>query len=356
MPENKAITIYDIAQKAGVSIATVSRVFNNSTSVAEKTREKVLDVASTLGYHPQAFAQGLASKHKNVIMAVVPVISNYFFMEVLAGIQDRLSQHNYDLYIFNVSPDNLFNQVEHVLKRRWAAGYLFISIHLQDEEWKELKRYKTPITLVDEYFDDFDSVSVDSTKGAYTATSYLLRLGYRRLAMISASDISKPVQDRVVGFEQALDEHGLNPKEAVISKGDTRYRDGFTERNGYESMKIMLEQESPPEACFCCSDIQAIGAVKAMNDAGHRIPIISFDDIEVAEYVGLSTMRQPMYEMGFQATQKLIDRLKHRERTISHTIFSPELVVRSSTEHPEELDRGFVRAPVGKKSRDADMK
>jgi LacI family transcriptional regulator len=98
-----ASTIYDIAAKAGVSIATVSRVFNQSTSVSQKTRNKVLKVAESVGYHPQAYAQGLASKKLNTIMAVVPVMSNYFFMEILGGIQDKLTQLGYELSIFNVT-------------------------------------------------------------------------------------------------------------------------------------------------------------------------------------------------------------------------------------------------------------
>lgn len=339
-----SVTIYDIAKAAGVSIATVSRVFNNSARVSEKTRNKVMDIATDMGYHPQAFAQGLASKHKNIIMAVVPVISNYFFMEVLAGMQDKLSQYEFDLYIFNVTSDNLFSQVEHVLKRRWAEGYLFISIHLQDEQWKALKKYKTPITLVDEYYDEFDSVSVDSAKGAYTATKYLTGQGYRRISMISASEVSKPVQDRVKGYKKAMLDCGISSEEVCIIKGDTHYRDGFTERNGYNAMKKLLNRKPRPEAVFCCSDIQAIGAIKAMNDVNFRIPIISYDDIEVAEYVGLSTMRQPMYDMGYQAIQKLVDRLEHRKRNISHTVFSPELVLRSSTEHPAHLKANTIRA------------
>ena len=118
-----ASTIYDIADKAGVSIATVSRVFNNRNNVSERTRDKVLAIAKEVGYHPQANAQGLASRKTNTITAVVPVISNYFFMEVLGGIQDKLNDHNYELTIYNISAGkDTFSQVEHVLKRRASEG------------------------------------------------------------------------------------------------------------------------------------------------------------------------------------------------------------------------------------------
>ncbi|SMO75826.1 LacI family DNA-binding transcriptional regulator [Gracilimonas mengyeensis] len=326
-------TIYDIAKKAGVSIATVSRVFNNSAKVSDKARTKVMKVADEMGYHPQAYAQGLASRKNNTVMIVVPVISNYFFMEVLSGVQDKLSQLNYELSIFNISPNkDIEEQVEHVLKRRWAEGYLFISIHLEDSQWENLKRYNVPITLIDEHYEGFDSVSVDNAQGAYRAAKSFFEQGYKRVAMLSALETSKPIRDRMKGYKKALNEFNLSFDEKLVVKGDSMQRDGFTERAGYEAMTKILDMKPMPEACFCASDIQAVGALKAMQDTGKRIPIIGYDDIELAEYMGLSTIRQPMRDMGFFATQNLIDRMNNPEKAISQTIYSPELVARSSTE------------------------
>lgn len=325
-------TIYDIAKKAGVSIATVSRVFNNSANVSDKAKKKVLAVADEMGYHPQAFAQGLASRKNNTVMVVVPVISNYFFMEVLSGIQDKLSELNYELSIFNISPNkDVQEQVEHVLKRRWAEGYLFISIHLEEENWKKLQKYKVPITLVDEHYQGFDSVSVDNAQGANRAAKYFFKKGYKRVAMLSALETSKPIRDRLIGYKKALEEFDLPYDSQLVVTGDSMNRDGFTERAGYEAMMKILSMEPMPEACFCASDIQAVGALKAMEDAGKKIPIIGYDDIELAEYMGLSTIRQPMRDMGFFATQNLIDRMNNKDKAISQTIYSPELTIRTST-------------------------
>ncbi len=327
-----ASTIYDIAKKAGVSIATVSRVFNQSNNVSEPTRKKVMAVAEAVGYHPQAYAQGLASKSKNTIMVVVPVISNYFFMEVLGGIQDKLGELGYELNIFNVTADDLlFDQVEHVLKRRWAEGYLFISIHLEEEQWKQLTKFNVPITLVDEHYEGFDSVSVDNVQGAYRATKSLVEHGFRKIAMLSALKSSKPIRDRLFGYKKALEEKGISVCDELIVSGDSEYRDGFTERGGYEAMVKMLTSAEKPDACFCASDIQAIGALKAMKDMGKYIPIIGYDDIELSEYIGLTTIRQPMRDMGFYATQSLIERMKNPEKAISQTIYSPELIHRASS-------------------------
>lgn len=326
-------TIYDIAKKAGVSIATVSRVFNNSGNVSEKSRNKVLAVADEVGYHPQAFAQGLASRKSNTVMIVVPVISNYFFMEVLGGVQDKLSEMNYELSIFNISPKkDIQEQVEHVLKRRWADGYLFISIHLKENNWSKLQKYNVPITLVDEHYHGFDSVSVDNAQGAYNAAKNLFSFGYKNVAMLSALESSKPIRDRIKGFKKALAEFDIPFNKNMVVTGDTMYRDGFTERAGYEAMIKILTMKPQPEACFCASDIQAVGALKAMQDTGKKIPIIGYDDIELAEYMGLSTIRQPMREMGFFATQNLIDRMNNPKKAISQTIYTPEFIERSSTE------------------------
>lgn len=328
-----ASTIYDIADKAGVSIATVSRVFSNNTNVSDRTRKKVLTIANEMGYHPQAYAQGLASKRNNIIMVVVPVISNYFFMEVLGGIQDKLTELEYDLNIFNVTTgQSIFEQVEHVLKRKWADGYLFVSIHLNQHEWGQLKRYNLPITLLDEHFEGFDSVSIDNAQGAYRATKSLAENGHKRIAMLSALETSKPIRDRIKGYKKALTDFNLPINPDMIVAGDSMYRDGFTERAGYEAMTKILTLEPMPDACFCASDIQAVGALKAMQDIGKKIPIIGYDDIELSEYIGLSTVRQPMHEMGYYATQNLLERMKNPEKVISQTIYSPELIIRSSTD------------------------
>jgi LacI family transcriptional regulator len=326
-------TIYDIAREADVSIATVSRVFNNASNVSPKTREKVLEIADRFGYHPLAMAQGLARKKSKLITLIVPVISNSFFMEVLAGIQDRIAEFDYDLNIYNVRiSDDLDQQVEYLIKRGMADGYLLISIHLNEKQWGIIKKLRKTIALVDEYHPDFDSVSVDSVEGAYQGTKYLIECGYERIAMITALVNSKPSQDRIRGYSRALQDHGRILNRSLIVTGDSVSRDGFTEQNGYEGMIRLMELDTLPDAVFCNSDIQAMGALKAMNDKGIHIPILGFDDLKFSEFLGLSSMRQPMYDMGWLALEKLVNRLDNNTIDVSHTVFSPELVVRDSTE------------------------
>ncbi len=327
-------TIYDIAREAGVSIATVSRVFNNNPNVNSVTRERILKIAQERGYHPKAIAQGLARRHTKTIMALVPMLSNYFFMEVLAGLQDRISDSDYDLHIFNIkgftTADELHDQLEYVIRKGQADAYILISCHLRDEQWKSLlKRYKSPTVLVDEHHDGFDSVSVDSVQGAYLATKYLLDEGYQRIGVIAASEGSKPIQDRVSGYCKAMTEAGLSKEDARIYRGDDTYRDGFSEMGGYQAMRKILEDPYGPDAVFCTSDIQALGALKAMQDVGRSIPLVSFDDIQIAHFLGLTTMRQPMYEMGTLAIEYLLERLEGDSQSPpKNTVFLPELIVR----------------------------
>lgn len=327
-----AVTIYDIAREAQVSIATVSRVFNSNPNVSEKARERVLNVAKEMGYHPQAMAQGLARKKTKLITAIVPVLSNYFLTEVLDGVQDGMTDADFDLNIYNVrSSDNISGQVEHLLKRGMAEGYLIISIHMPEKKWRQIGNYKQPIVLIDEYSSMFDSISVDSVEGAYNATEFLIRSGHQRIAMIAAYKGSKPVSDRILGYRRALEDNGLMVDENLIFTGDDMDRDGFTERNGYEAMLKLLKADYLPDACFCNSDIQALGAIKAMQDTHITMPLIGFDDIRFSEILGLTTMKQPMYDMGKLAIEKLLNRLTSPDSEVSHTVFSPEMIIRSSS-------------------------
>lgn len=326
-------TIYDIAKEANVSIATVSRVFNDSSKVSKATRDKVLTVAKKAGYHPQGFAQGLASRKNNIIMAVVPVLSNYFFMQVLAGIQDKISEFNYELYIYNIKPnEDKLGQIQQLLRRKWAAAYLMVSVHLPDREWTQLKEFDDPITLVDDSYSEIDSIYVDNVHGAEVATQFLLNKGYLNPGMILPNRNSKPAQDRLKGFNNILSKYNIKVSSANVVTGETNYRDGYNEQNGYEAMQKILSLNTVPDACFCSSDIQAVGAMGALREAGVNIPIIGYDDIKIAEYLGLSTISQPMYRMGEKAVEHIIQRIDNPEAELMQYVFPTELIERTSTE------------------------
>lgn len=327
-------TIYDIAKAAGVSIATVSRVFNKSESVKPSTREKVLKTADEMGFQPHLYAQGLASKKRNKITMLVPVVSNYFLTEILKGVQDSLSAHHFELNIINISAsEDTFVQAEKVLKKRWAEGYLMISLHFTPEQLNKLKRYNVPLTLVDDTSKLYDSYSFDNRKGAFIATEHLISKGYRDIAVLSASEKSIPVQERLSGYKQALQKHKIPFRENRVITGSVSEVDGFTEHSGYEAMNLILKRNPVPEAVFCVSDIKAVGAQKAMREQNRPIPLISFDNIPIAEYIGLTTIEQPMYRMGYHATEKLIQRIlqSSNQKEFCSEIFKPNLIIRESS-------------------------
>lgn len=326
-------TIYDIAKAAGVSIATVSRVFNKKGRVRESTRERVLAVADKMGYHPQVFAQGLARKKKNSIMMFVPIISNHYFMEVLSAIQDKLTAKNFELNIVHITSDeDPFKQVEYQIKRQWADGYLFVSLHFDKPKLEVFKRFDVPISVIDDSNPLFDSVNVDNVEGSYLATDYFIKKGFTRIANLSALPDSIPVKERLTGYEKALTEADIQLDECLVQRGDDMSRDGFTEKSGYQAMKKILALDPLPEAIVCASDIKAIGAMKAMNETGQRIPIIGYDNLTIAEYIGLSTVHQPIYKMGIEATESLIKRIDRPKKEPNILIYKPELIIRASSE------------------------
>lgn len=327
------VKLIDIAKAAGVSTATVSRVLSGNKKVNPDTIKNVLRIAEEMGYHPHVYAQGLASKKKNRISMLIPVMSNYFITEILRGVQNSLHNEDFELNIVNInSHTDSYSQVENIIKKRWSEGCLLISLHLSKDELKKLKRYEVPICLVDDFSEMYDSVRFNNIKGGYMATKYFLDRSCKRVAFLSANPEAIPVIERLNGYRQALAEYGKEFDESLVVTGEDMDRDGFTERNGYQAMLKIMDLIPRPDACFCTSDTKAIGALKAMREKETEIPLIGFDNLSVAKYIGLSSVHQPMYDMGFRATKKLISRLNKPDLKISSELYHPELMLRSSSE------------------------
>ncbi len=329
-----AVTIYDIAKQAGVSIATVSRVFSGSAPVAEATRERVFAVAEELGYEPNVSARSLARKSTGLLAAVVPMLTSYFFMEVIRGVQDRLAESDYDLLVFaSRSPEHVDAQLARAVQKGRADGLLLCSTPLTPPR-AEVLRAAAPAVLVDSVHPDFDSVAVNNREGGYVATRHLLDAGYERVALIAPHAASVPGLERRGGYEDALREAGRTVEERLIVTSESEEQHGYTREAGYAAMQHLLRLPEPPDAVFAASDVQALGVLKALREAGLRAPddvaLVGFDDIRTSAYVGLTTLSQPMYEMGKAAIDKLLGRLDDPERPVSHTTFSARLSVRET--------------------------
>lgn len=329
------VTIYDIAERANVSIATVSRVLNHHARVSSKTRERVLQVALELGYQPHPSAQSLARRKSSLVSAVIPMMTNYFFMEVVRGLQDRLAESEFDLLVYTArAVEEVGDQTDRALHRGRAAGVMIFSSPLDDERISKLRRSGQPTVLVDCTHPDFDSVSIDNELGGYLATRHLLKCGHSRVGLVMAHPDSVPAHDRYLGYCRAMSEAGQSIDTRLIAASDDLEEHGFSEGQGYRGMSVLLDRERP-DAVFVTSDVQALGVLSVLRERGLRVPVdvavIGFDDIYVSRHIGLSTLRQPMYEMGRLATEKLLARIEDPERMASHTVFSPRLVARRST-------------------------
>lgn len=329
-------TIYDIAKAANVGIGTVSRVLNNHPSVSHETRAGVLKVANRLNWHPHPYARGLAKQRTNSILVVVPFFSTYFFVEVLRGVQSKLREMDYDLILYGMNDPR---HVEELLKRNSLRvrvdGVLFLSMPLPAAFIDEYHRLKIPIVAVDTHRNNVDSLYAENVKGAHTATNHLLSLGHRRIGLLGASLRSQPARERVDGYRRALEEQGVEIDPNLIKTGGASPVDGFSRECGYEVMKQFIDLGSRrPTAIVVTSDIQASGALLAMEEAGLRCPddiaLVGYDDIELASHLGLTTMRQPMFEMGALAVGMLAERLGGSSAPPIQMPFVPQLIVRET--------------------------
>jgi len=337
-----SVTIYDVAKKAGVGIGTVSRVINNSPQISPSTREKVLKVIKELKYQPSAMAQGLARKRTNIIACIVPFFTGYFYFELLNGVQQSLSNYGYDLILYSV--DKL-EKKEEILKRtireRKVDGVLLISMPIPNKLVFKFRESKLPIVLVDSYHDALDSIIIENKEGAFIATEYLINLGHKRIGMINGCLSSVPAINRLEGFKAALDKYKIVYNDALVINVDLNgdpevlHNDGFNKKAGYKAMNDLLKlNENRPTAVFVSSDIQATGAIKAIQEHDLKIPnditIVGFDDIELSEYLGLTTVHQPMCEMGTLAVNRLMDKIAGKDSNGFKTVFATKLVIRET--------------------------
>jgi LacI family transcriptional regulator len=337
-----SVTIYDVATKAGVGIGTVSRVINNSPQISPATREKVLKVIRELKYQPSAMAQSLARKKSNIIACVVPLFTGYFYFEVLNGVQQTLSNYGYDLILYNVDKLEKKDEIlKRTIRERKVDGVLLISMPISDKLVSRFRESKLPIVIVDSYHDALDSITVENKEGAFLATEHLIKLGHKRIGMINGNLSSVPAANRLKGFRAALNSYNIICHENLIINvglnGDPEilYNDGFNKIAGYKAMRHLLSLNAErPTAVFISSDIQATGAIKAIREHGLKIPhditIVGFDDIELSEYLGLTTVHQPMYEMGTLAVERLMAKIAGNDSDNFKTVFPTRLVIRET--------------------------
>ncbi len=325
--------IADVAAHAGVGVATVSRVLNGHANVRPATRDRVLDAIRTLNYRPSSVARNLSLQRTMVIGALLPWFTNPSAVQRVRGIVDGLNGSAYDLMVFDIESEDRQRRAFELFDRGDRAdGLLVVSTNPPDFEVERINAAGLPCILVDGVHPSLPSIAVDDVAGGEMATRHLIELGHRRIALIGDPppefrfDWSR---DRTRGYEQALSRAGIDVRPEYVREG-TRL---LHVARGIAAELLALPDR--PTAIFAASDTQAFGAIEAARALGIRVPeelsVIGFDDIEVASYVGLTTVRQPLFESGRRGAELLLRALSGRQVDVRTELLPLELVVRSTT-------------------------
>lgn len=331
----KKITIYDVAQKAGVAISTVSRVLNQSPYVSENTRQKVARAIQDLDFRPQVSARKLASKQPQILAVAVPSFTTPFFNEVLKGVKDRVQKLDLDIVIYNTGSVNPEEGFKSFLDRGTADTLIIFSIEIDEEIHKRLQTAGIPVVLVGTHHDSYDYFEVDDYRGGYMAGDHLAQQNFKSAGMIRPAYESRPSRNRERGFRDALVNNNIELDEDFFVMGETTKHAGFTEESGFEAIYQLYDKDKFPEAIFCGNDTQAIGALNALARLGMRVPddiaVMGYDNIKFSKYVDLTTVDQKMYSIGTQATELIEARIKDKDRDPSYHTIEPVLIPRNST-------------------------
>ncbi len=330
-------TIKDVAKKANVSTATVSRILNELPGYSNDTKEKVLKVIKELGYQPNAIARGLVNKKTKTLGVLFPNVSSMFASEILNGIEDTANESDHSVIVCNTDSNGVRTmKYLQVLNEKRIDGLIFTSEVLKEEYYKAMVEMNIPIVLIStaSYKYHLPYVKVDDKHAAYTATEYLIKNGHQNIAMISGNknDLIAGVP-RVEGYKQALNDYGLTVKENRIFYGVD-----FGYKTGKMCMEQLLKETPTSTAIFAASDEIAIGAMSIAYKNNIKVPddlsIIGYDNLKVAEMSipPLTTVGQPLYEMG-QIAANMLFKMINSGQTVESRIIPHQIIERQTVKN-----------------------
>lgn len=333
------MNIRDVAKKAGVSTATVSRVINESGYVKEETKQKVLAAIAEAEFVPNAIARSLSIRDSSSIGVIVPDIANEFFSSIISGMGEMASNNQYNIVLFDTGEmQEREHQCLQIAESQRLSGLLITPVSELDMETRDkLIQFEDkgiPVVLVDRNMknSNLDGVFVENHTAAYKGVEALIHAGHRKIAIITGPSTSMPGKDRFQGYKAALAEHGLDLREEYIVSGD------FKIIKAYEQTKKLLQLPDPPTAIFASNNQTSLGVLKYLTEQGIKIgrdiSIVGFDQIESLKIIDyrLSTIERDAKRQGYEAMAMLIDKLSHKQsKSSGRKIFVPyEVVLRGS--------------------------
>ncbi len=332
------VTIRDVAKKAGVGVGTVSRVLNESTAVSPSTRQKVLIAIEELNYTPSHTARRLSLGRTMTIGVVAPFFIRPSYVERIRGIEATLADSDYDLIIYNVETiarrDACFRDIP---RQERVDGLLIITLPPTDAEAEQFSRANLPVVMIDGTCPKMSHVLIDDVAGGYQATKHLIDLGHTKIGYISdllqESPFGfRPVTDRYRGYRNALADAGIPFNPEYHRQGE------LSRREARRHARELLTLPDPPTAIFAYSDTQAFGVLRAAQDLQLKIPeqlsVIGYDDIEISEFLYLTTIRQHLYDSGVQGTELLLHEISNPSANKQSIVLPTELVMRDTTASP----------------------
>ncbi|SFL33509.1 transcriptional regulator, LacI family [Gracilibacillus orientalis] len=326
------VTIYDVAEKAGVSIATVSKVINSTGNMRQATRERVLSVMEELNYYPSMMASALTGKKTETLGLLVPDISNPFFSEIARTIEDRA--HEKGLSVIMCSTDESLEKEKkylELLRRKQVDGFIIASSFNDKNLLKGIKSASIPLVMLTQEagMAGVTSVAVDDFSGGYDAANHLLELGHQKIALINENRLSSKM--RVYGFREAYESHGYTFTDDMVITTNASLA------NGKKVLQTIINNGNLPSAIFACNDLLAIGVLQGARERGINIPedlsLMGFDNTILAttSVPGLTTIAQPIEEMGKKVVDVIIDSINNKYSGSERILYNPELMQRDTT-------------------------
>ncbi|RCW55362.1 LacI family transcriptional regulator [Halanaerobium sp. ST460_2HS_T2] len=341
-----ATTLSDIANKTGFSVSTVSRVINKKGNISNQTRDAILNAANEMGYEFKKYNKETNQKSKyiatvfnNRLDKQGGILGNPFYAQIALGLENFIKEHNYELLIKSITGVRKRDRktIKEMIASQEIAGMIFIGYMIDEKLIMEIKESGMPVVVIDNHFwqENIDCILNDNIAGSKKMMNHLIELGHKNIGFISGPLDNTSFEERYTGYINTLRNHSLEIKDKFIKIGDSTYG---TESAYKVITKMLKEEKELPTAFFAVNDSRAIGVIKALQDAGFKVPgdfsVAGFDDIETGRHItpSLTTVKIFKQEMGITAMERLYELINNPDEKTRKIVIPVELIKRNSTD------------------------